>query len=243
MEHSVRPGLRFIDRLLLVSAWALSCGAVYGLGFYTGSQIQERMPDDEERVVRLPVTAQPPEAGQHAKAGDDFTFYDTLVPGAAQPRPHDSVTAERSAPEPIVPAKPDRAATKPSTKVPAKATARATGGESAGRPARKPPVGTATARTGVPARGSTSPAAGAATHAKMRTASTEPKPARTKGKQPAPAQAAGATAPKRPSSRASAPAGHARTPTTTARGNAEERSTARAARPREGVVRSAVASE
>jgi hypothetical protein len=240
MEHSGRPGLRFVDRLLLVSAWALSCGAVYGLGFYTGSQIQERMPDDEERVVRLPVTAAPPEAGQRAKAGDDFTFYDTLVPGAAQPRPRDSVTAERSAPEPTGPAKPEHVATRTPAKAPGKAAAHARGGESAAKPARKPPVGTATARTSAPARPSTSPAAGA--HSKARTASTQARPAPTDGKRPAAARAAGATTPKRPSSGASAP-GHARTPTTTARGNAEERPAARAGRPPEGAVRSAVASE
>jgi hypothetical protein len=242
MEHSGRrPGLRFVDRLLLVSAWALSCGAVYGLGFYTGSQIQERMPDDEERVVRLPVTAAPPEAGQRAKAGDDFTFYDTLVPGAAQPRPRDSVTAERSAPEPIGPARPERVTTKTPAKAPGKAAARASGGESGGKPARKPPVGTATARPSSLARPSTSPAEGA--HSKARTAGTQRRLASTDRKQPAPARAAGATAPKRRSSGASAPARHARTPTTTARGNAEERPAARAARPREGAGRSAVASE
>lgn len=65
----MRPGLRLVDRLLLIGAWAISCSAVYGLGFYTGSQIQERVPDDEERIVRLPVTAEPPAAGQRAKGG------------------------------------------------------------------------------------------------------------------------------------------------------------------------------
>ena len=87
MENSVKPGLRLVDRLLLVLAWLISCSAVYALGFYTGSQLQERVSDDEERIVRLPVTADPPNAGQHAKAGDDFTFYDTLVPGSSRARP------------------------------------------------------------------------------------------------------------------------------------------------------------
>jgi hypothetical protein len=96
----MRPGLRLVDRLLLIGAWAISCSAVYGLGFYTGSQIQERVPDDEERIVRLPVTAEPPAAGQRAKAGDDFTFYDTLV--GRRGRGSDAVTADSSAPGPPV---------------------------------------------------------------------------------------------------------------------------------------------
>jgi len=242
METSGRPGLRFVDRLLLVGAWALSCSAVYGLGFYTGSQIQERMPDDEERVVRLPVTTQPPEAGQRAKAGDDFTFYDTLVPGAAPLRPRDS-SADRSAPEAVGPAKPERVATKSPPKATGKAAARANGGGYAGKAAHKLPAGTATARTSGHAQTPTRHAADAATHTRTRTASTEPRPAPTRGKQPAPARAAGATTTKRPSSGASAPAGHARTQATTARGSAEERPAARAARAREGVGRSAVASE
>ena len=107
MESSMRPGLRLVDRLLLIGAWAISCSAVYGLGFYTGSQIQERVPDDEERIVRLPVTAEPPAAGQRAKGGEDFTFYDTLVQGPPRTRQSDAVTADRSAPEPAGPAKPE----------------------------------------------------------------------------------------------------------------------------------------
>ena len=112
MESSMRPGLRLVDRLLLIGAWAISCSAVYGLGFYTGSQIQERVPDDEERIVRLPVTAEPPAAGQRAKAGEDFTFYDTLVQGPPRTRQSDAVTADRSAPEPAGPAKPETGKTR-----------------------------------------------------------------------------------------------------------------------------------
>src|SRR5262249_60914994 len=156
MEKSVKPGLRLIDRLLLVGAWLLSCSAVYGLGFYTGSQIQERAPDDEERIVRLPVTADPPEAGQHAKAGDDFTFYDALVPGSSRPRPGDAVTVERSPAEPPAPSKSDparnhaaargsaakapaKAPAKVATKAPSKVPApQARAGRSAASPARTP---------------------------------------------------------------------------------------------------------
>ena len=70
------------------------------------------MPDDEERIVRLPVTAAPPAAGQRAKAGEDFTFYDTLVQGPPRTRQSDAVTADRSTPAPAGPAKPETGKTR-----------------------------------------------------------------------------------------------------------------------------------
>jgi cell division protein FtsN len=82
MGENPRPGLRLVERLILVGVWLVSCAVVYGIGFYTGNRIQERVPASEDRVVRLPVTAQPPPEGQRAKTGDEFTFYDSLVPGA-----------------------------------------------------------------------------------------------------------------------------------------------------------------
>ena len=82
MGENPRPGLRLGERLILVGVWLMSCAVVYGIGFYTGNRIQERVPASEDRVVRLPVTAQPPPEGQRAKQGDEFTFYDSLVPGA-----------------------------------------------------------------------------------------------------------------------------------------------------------------
>src|SRR5262249_27706276 len=82
MGENPRPGLRLVERLILVGVWLMSCAVVYGIGFYTGNRIQERVPASEDRVVRLPVTAQPPPEGQRAKQGDEFTFYDSLVPGA-----------------------------------------------------------------------------------------------------------------------------------------------------------------
>lgn len=82
MGENPRPGLRLVERLILVGVWLTSCAVVYGIGFYTGNRIQERVPAAEDRVVRLPVTAQPPPEGQRAKTGDEFTFYDSLVPGA-----------------------------------------------------------------------------------------------------------------------------------------------------------------
>jgi cell division protein FtsN len=82
MGENPRPGLRLVERLILVGVWLTSCAVVYGIGFYTGSRIQERVPASEDRVVRLPVTEQPPPEGQRARAGDEFTFYESLVPGA-----------------------------------------------------------------------------------------------------------------------------------------------------------------
>lgn len=82
MGENPRPGLRLVERLILVGVWLMSCAVVYGIGFYTGNRIQERVPASEDRVVRLPVTAQPPPEGQRAKSGDEFTFYESLVPGA-----------------------------------------------------------------------------------------------------------------------------------------------------------------
>src|SRR5262249_43462811 len=55
-----RAGLRFLDRLILFVAWGVTCGLVYGLGFYTGKGTQERRLGMGERVVRLVVR---PEAG------------------------------------------------------------------------------------------------------------------------------------------------------------------------------------
>lgn len=76
---TVRPGLRFLDRLILFVAWIVTCGLVYGLGFYTGKGTQERRLGMEERVVRLPVTAAVPPEGQRPKASNEFSFYETLA--------------------------------------------------------------------------------------------------------------------------------------------------------------------
>jgi hypothetical protein len=245
MENSVKPGLRLIDRLLLVGAWLLSCSAVYALGFYTGSQIQERVPDDEERIVRLPVTADPPEAGQHAKAGEDFTFYDTLVPGPSRPRAGDAVTMERSVPEPAAAGKSDpsrnhalhASATKGATRAPAKVTVRA--GKPAGSTTRT--AGTTRAATGMTAaKVSTRDSGGTgASRSRPHAANPARRPAPSKAKQP-PATRAAAAAPSKRSAPGPIPgARRARTAAT----STDERPAARAPRPHDGVARSAVASE
>src|SRR5262249_43720363 len=98
MGENPRPGLRLVERLILVGVWLMSCAVVYGIGFYTGNRIQERVPASEDRVVRLPVTAQPPPEGQRAKQGDEFTFYDSLVPGA-HPDANDGKAKAPAAPD------------------------------------------------------------------------------------------------------------------------------------------------
>jgi len=106
MGKPARTGLRLWDRFVLLTAWLVTCGFVYLLGFYTGKGTQERQLGLEERVVRLPVTAQAPAAGQRPKASSDLTFYEKLVsggsgeggaPGARPPVPADA-TQPASAP-------------------------------------------------------------------------------------------------------------------------------------------------
>ena len=248
MESSMRPGLRLVDRLLLIGAWAISCSAVYGLGFYTGSQIQERVPDDEERIVRLPVTAEPPAAGQRAKAGEDFTFYDTLVQGPPRTRQSDAVTADRLA-EPAGPAKPEtgktRSASRDSTATGSKstaknATARTAVASAAHKtvPAGKTAKGSSLLKASSPAPGTTT-----ASRAKVGGTGTQAKPVSPGTRS---ASVAGDAAPghaKRSPTAGAAPGGHPRSaPTATASRSTEEPAT-HTQRPREGVARSTVAAE
>src|SRR5262249_29730120 len=106
MAENPRPGLRLVERAILVGVWLISCGVVYGIGFYTGNRIQERVPATEDRVVRLPVTIQPPPEGQRPKTEDEVTFHGPLVPGhadAGRPRPKDA-SAGTAARQPAQPA-------------------------------------------------------------------------------------------------------------------------------------------
>lgn len=91
-------GLSLWDRLVLLVAWAVTCGLVYLLGFYVGKGTQERRLGLEERIVRLPVTAPPPAAGQRPATGSDLTFYDTLVSGQKAENRADAPPARPAAP-------------------------------------------------------------------------------------------------------------------------------------------------
>ena len=81
MGRQVRGGLGLLDRLVLLLAWGTTCGLVYLLGLYVGREMPDRGPGLEERVVRLPVTSQPPPEGQRPKAESTVSFYDTLMAG------------------------------------------------------------------------------------------------------------------------------------------------------------------
>src|SRR5262245_44613979 len=129
MARQARAGLGLWDRLVLLVAWAVTCGLVYLLGFYVGRGTQEHRFGVEERTVRLPVTGAPPPAGQRAAVDNDLTFYDTLVSGhrteeRAEPAPA-SPPAAAPAAKPSAPAKPS-ALPQAASPVPAVAAAPAT---------------------------------------------------------------------------------------------------------------------
>src|SRR5262245_23032174 len=167
MEQTAKVGLGMIDRLVIVGVWLVSCAVVYGLGFYTGSHTQDRLRSDEDRIVRLPVTAEPPAVGERAKAADDLTFW-TMLDGGRRSKPGDGIPAARAAaggPAPVAASPPDsppRPAESPGKPTP--------------KPASKPARGaTPVKRTGLP---NASVKTGSATSGRTRTASGD-KPATT----------------------------------------------------------------
>lgn len=82
MAKAPRPGLRLIDRIVLMVAWIVTCGLVYVLGYYVGKGTPGRQATVEERSVRLPVTSVPPAEGQRPKESKEFpTFYQALPSG------------------------------------------------------------------------------------------------------------------------------------------------------------------
>jgi cell division protein FtsN len=110
MVKERRAGLGLLDRLVILLAWVVTCGLVYVLGFYVGRGANDRRLGLEERVVKLPVTSQPPPAGERPKSGSEFTFYDTLAAGdrgtgraaitPAPPPPRAPAVAAAPAPRP-----------------------------------------------------------------------------------------------------------------------------------------------
>jgi len=95
MANERRSGFGFFDRVILFTAWVVTCGLVYLLGFYVGKGTQVEHMGLEERVVRLPVTSSPPREGQRPKTDGDLTFYDKLVTRQSGERP----PAEPAAPK------------------------------------------------------------------------------------------------------------------------------------------------
>ena len=110
MAKAARPGLRLLDRMVLLVSWIVTCGLVYLLGFYVGKGMQDRRLGVEERVVRLPVTSTPPPGGQKPKASNELTFYETLVSGSRTGEGSDSGGAK--------PPPPSQVASAPSSTLP-----------------------------------------------------------------------------------------------------------------------------
>jgi len=102
MARDGRGGLGLGDRLILLVAWVTTCGLVYLLGFYVGKGTQARSLRVEQQVVRLPVSAPPPE-GQRPKTAPEFGFYDKLMGEQGAERLPDKVHGEAK-PAPAAPA-------------------------------------------------------------------------------------------------------------------------------------------
>jgi hypothetical protein len=170
-----RVGLRFLDRLILFTAWLVTCGLVYGLGFYTGKGTQERRLGMEERIVRLPVTSEVPAEGQRPKAATEFTFYETLVsgdrgrdgghipkptqaptgavampPAEMQPPVPGTIPAKPAGPPPTMPIPARPAAPPPPSKPVAQASRPVPGPTGASMPLGDVPVPSTVAATGTP---------------------------------------------------------------------------------------------
>jgi cell division protein FtsN len=161
MARDGRIGMGFTDRLVIVLAWMTTCGLVYLLGFYVGKGTHERSLELEDRVVRLPVTSQPPAEGQRPRSDNEFGFYDTLMGERSGERP-DPVKPvagpvapphESAPPRPAAPAEPApaTAAARPAAPPPAKTPPPRT----PDRPAPTPPAPAVVAR--VPAAPAAAP--------------------------------------------------------------------------------------
>src|SRR5262245_24291027 len=168
MEQTAKIGLGMIDRLVIIGAWLVSCAAVYGLGFYTGSHTQDRLRSDEDRIVRLPVTTEPPPVGERAKAPDDLTFW-TMLDGGRRSKPGDGIPAAHAAAGPAaVAALPPESPARPA----------AAPGRPASKPASKPAGGAPAAkRTGTPSAKTGSTGSGRTRTASGEKPATSEKPA------------------------------------------------------------------
>ena len=112
MVKESRPTVRFVDRLVRLVAWSVTCGVVYVLGYYVGKNSVDHHTLVEERAVRLPVTSAPPPEGQRPKETTDFpTFYQALPAGD---RPID-VARGTTVTIPVVPTLPAVAPLPPTT--------------------------------------------------------------------------------------------------------------------------------
>jgi septal ring-binding cell division protein DamX len=141
MAKTPRATLRFVDQLVLLVAWLVTCGLVYVLGYYVGKATPERQAAIEGREVRLPITAAPPAEGTRAKESNEFPSFYQALPGGTRP-----IDVARGAP--VTP--PQVAAATPTTV--AKPTT------TLGAGALAPPRPAAGSTTTVPARAAAPPA-------------------------------------------------------------------------------------
>jgi cell division septation protein DedD len=140
MAKAPRAGLRLIDRLVLVVAWVVTCGIVYVLGFYLGRGMEDRRPTSEERMVRLPVTSQPPPEGQRPKDEKEFPSFYQALPAGQQPPEVAKATPPPTAPAPATrPAGPPSVASVTSTTLARAAATSTTLARPGAAPAVAPP--------------------------------------------------------------------------------------------------------
>jgi len=162
MARDGRIGMGFADRLVIVLAWMTTCGLVYLLGFYVGKGTHERSLVLEDRVVRLPVTSQPPPEGQRPRSENEFVFYDKLMgepggekPETVKPETVKPVAAPVTPPHESAPPAPGAAAARPAAPPPAKAPAARTPDRPAPTPAAPAVVARAPATVPAPGAGFT----------------------------------------------------------------------------------------
>ncbi|MEA2626775.1 MAG: DedD protein [Candidatus Binatota bacterium] len=81
--------------LALAGSTLLATVVVFFFGYYVGKGVAEQRLTEEQRVVRLPVTA----AGEQPKGEVDVTFYDTLGKSGAEAAPLPEPTGPAEAEE------------------------------------------------------------------------------------------------------------------------------------------------
>jgi cell division protein FtsN len=141
MAREARGGMGVVDRLVLLLAWIATCGLVYLLGFYVGKGMQERRLGLEDRIVRLPVSSQPPAEGRRQKSENEFGFYDKLMGehGAGRAAAPVATPPARVVTPVGPPPPPTRAATAPPAPAPARVVTAVVGPPAPPREARPTP--------------------------------------------------------------------------------------------------------
>jgi cell division protein FtsN len=85
MPKESRPTVRFVDRVVRLVAWLVTCAFVYVCGYYVGKNSIDHRAPQEEREVRLPVNSQAPPEGQQPKEPKDYPTFYTALPNGSRP--------------------------------------------------------------------------------------------------------------------------------------------------------------